>query len=187
MLKSRHRATFAILVCACVLSACGDPPEKEQGNTPPASKVPATKTASISKDMVAAVSSGKTSSAISVHFALRATPTVNTALPVDVAIVPHRDFSSLVVRFDTQEGLATTTGNSFGPKTDVKSEEPLTHQLVLLPTREGMFMVTSSVETESAEGSVSRIFSIPVIVAAAGAPAPAEAPATPPAANPASN
>jgi hypothetical protein len=49
---------------------------------------------------------------------------------------------------------------------------------VLLPKREGMFMVTSTVETDSAEGNITRIFSIPVIVAAAPADAPA-APAAP--------
>jgi hypothetical protein len=72
-----------------------------------------------------------------------------------------------MVHFDTQESLATTSGENFGPKKDLKSETPLTHQLVLLPTREGMFMVSSAVETEGAEGNVTRIFSIPVIVAPA--------------------
>ena len=62
-----------------------------------------------------------------------------------------------------------------------QAEKPLTHQLVLLPAKEGMFMVTATVETEGEEGNVSRIFSIPVIVAAAGSrrdgPPPATAPA----------
>ena len=179
MPKSRLRTAFAAMVCACMFSACGDPPEKPQGSTPAApSKAPETKTAIIGKDMVAAVSGGNTSNAIGLHFALRTTPTVGAALPVDVAIVPHRDFSMLVVHFDSQDGLVTTTGNSFGPKTDVDSETPLTHQLVLLPKREGMFMVTSTVETDSAEGNITRIFSIPVIVTAP-AEAPAEAPAAP--------
>jgi len=177
----RYRAAFAALVFGCMLSACGDPPE-EQANTPAGgSKAPTTKVASIPMDMVAAVSAGKNNSAISVHFALRATPTVNTALPVEVAIVPHNDFSSLTVHFDSQDGLATTTGNTFGPLTDVKSESPLTHQLVLLPTKEGMFMVTAGVDTEGSEGNIVRIFSIPVIVSGTPAAAPAAAPATTPA------
>ena len=116
------------------------------------------------------------------HFALRAPPVVNKALPVDVAIVPHRKFSSLIVHFESQDGLATTAGEVFGPKADIESETPLSHQLVLLPTREGMFMVTASVETEGADGNITRIFSIPVIVAAAAIGTcrrpPAPAPAT---------
>ena len=183
MLEIRHRAAFAALVCACVLVACDDAPPEPQGGAPVVNKAdPPPKLANISKDMVAAVSAGKSSNVISVHFALRAPPMVNKALPVDVAIVPHREFSSLIVHFDSQDGLATTSGDSFGPKTDVDSETPLSHQLVLLPTREGMFMVTSSVDTDSDEGNITRIFSIPVIVAAAAAPAPAAPPAAPPAA-----
>ena len=167
MLEIRHRTAFAALVCACVLVACGDAPPEPQGSAPVANKAdPPPKSAKISKDMVAAVSAGRSSNVISVHFALRAPPTVNKALPVDVVIVPHREFSSLIVNFDGQDGLTTTSGNLFGPKADIESEEPLSHQLVLLPTREGMFMVTSSVETEGADGNVTRIFSIPVIVAA---------------------
>jgi hypothetical protein len=180
MFKSRHRAAFAAVVCACVFSACDDKPEKAEGTAPVApAKAPATKTAIVGADMVAAVSSSQASKSIGVHFALRATPTVNTALPVDVTIVPHRDFSSMIVHFDSQDGLAVTAGSPFGPKADIASETPQTHQLVLLPTREGMFMVSATVDTDSAEGNVTRVFSIPVIVIAAPGATPAAAPAAP--------
>ena len=187
MFKSRRRAAFAAMVCACVFSACDDAPEKTESTTPAAPANAPTKTASIGADMVAAVSSGKAAGVIGVHFALRAAPAVNKALPVDVAIVPHRDFSSLIVHFDSQDGLAVTAGNVFGPKTDLDSEVPQTHQLVLLPTREGMFMVSASVDTESVEGNVTRIFSIPVIVTDARAATSPETPAAPPAPEPAGN
>jgi hypothetical protein len=183
MLEIRHRAVFAALVCACVLVACGDSPPEPQAGAPVVKEAePPPKSAKISKDMVAAVSANRSSNVISVHFALRAPPTVNQALPVDVVIVPHREFSSLIVNFNDQDGLTTTSGNSFGPSNDIKSEEPLSHQLVLLPTKEGMFMVTSVVETDGADGNITRIFSIPVIVAAAASPAAADAPVPPPAA-----
>jgi hypothetical protein len=44
---------------------------------------------------------------------------------------------------------------------------------MLLPSREGMFMVTATVDTLSDEGNVVRIFSIPVVV---GPAQPASAP-----------
>jgi hypothetical protein len=134
------------------------------------------KVATLSPDMVAAVSAGKVADAISLHFALRASPVVNQALPVDVAIVPHRKFSLVLVHFEARDGLSTTVGQEFGPAANVSGETPLTHQLVLLPTKEGMFMVTASVETEGGDGNVTRVFSIPVIVAAAPGSAPAAAP-----------
>jgi hypothetical protein len=135
--------------------------------------------------MVAAVSAGKASNVIGLHFSLGASPTVNTPLPVKVAIVPHRKFSSIRVHFESQDGLAAASGDNFGPVTNPEAETALSHDLILLPSREGMFVVTSSVETESEDGNVTRIFSIPVIVAAAVAAAPPAAPA--PAPEPAKN
>jgi hypothetical protein len=68
------------------------------------------------------------------------------------------------------------------PVPDVKSETILKHQLVLLPTKEGVFMISATLETESpTEGTISRVFSLPMVVAAAEAnpPAPTPAPPTP--------
>jgi hypothetical protein len=195
MSKTTRRAVaFAALACACLAAGCSDAPtEEKKGATPSEAKVPQPGVADLPADMVAAVSAGKVANAIGVHFALRAPPTVNTALPVDVAIVPHRKFALVHARFESHDGLATTVGEEFGPANDVDGEKALTHQLVLLPTKEGMFMVTASVETESDEGNVTRIFSIPVIVSARpsapGRPAPAPAPAAadPPPTEPAKN
>jgi hypothetical protein len=165
------------------LAGCGDPPPEQ--TTPAASKPPATpKTSELGSHMVAAVSAGKNSTAISVHFSLDVSPTVSTPLPVQIAIVPHQEFDSVRAHFEVRDGLSLPVGEDFGPANDVDPEKPLSHQLVLLPAREGMFMVTVGVETTGKEGNVVRIFSIPVIVGpaqAAPAPAPASAPASAPA------
>lgn len=189
MIKVRHRAVaLATVACVCMLNACGDaPPEEQQSSTSADKKAPPPKMANVAGDMVAAVSAGKAASAISIHFALRASPIVNKALPVDVAIVPHRKFSLVRVHFEGTEGLAATAGEDFEPKAGIESETALTHQLVLLPTREGMFMVTASVETEGEDGNITRIYSIPVIVAAAAAEIPPAEPAPAPANSPSSN
>jgi hypothetical protein len=187
MPEVRHRAALAALACVCVLAACDDAPPDAQQTAPVASqKVPAPKVANLAKDMVAAVSAGKTSRLIGLHFALRAAPSVNTPLPIEVAIVPHSKFASISVHFESQEGLAVATGEKFGPVTDGATETAIAHQLILLPTKEGMFMVTSVVETDGEDGNVTRIFSIPVIVAPEAA-TPAATPAGPPAAQPAKN
>jgi len=162
------------------LAGCGDPPPEQTTTASEATK-PATtpKTAELGSQMVAAVSASKNSTAISVHFSLDTSPTVATPLPVQIAIVPHQEFESVRARFEVQDGLSMPVGEEFGPASDVDAEKTLSHQLVLLPAREGMFMVTVGVETTSDEGNIVRIFSIPVIVgptqgAAAPAPAPAE-------------
>lgn len=180
MLKTSHRAVaFVALAFACMLTACDDAPPEGQQSAPAAEqKARPQEVASVGKDMVAAVSSGKSASVIGVHFALRAPPTVDKALPVDVTIVPHRKFSLVRVHFESRDGLTMPSGGVFGPTSDVASEKALSHQLVLFPTKEGIFMVTASVETESEEGNVTRVFSIPVIVSAEPTPVAPAAPAT---------
>ena len=100
--------------------------------------------------MVAAVSAGRTANVISVHFALRAPPTVNQALPVDIAIVPHQEFSSLSAHFEGQDGLTTDLRRRIsGPRPTSKAKRHCRISWCCCPTREGMFMMTASVETDS--------------------------------------
>jgi len=173
------------LVGLVSLAGCGDPPPEQATTTSAASKPSTTpKTAELGSHMVAAVSASKNSTAITVHFSLDASPALGTPLPVQIAIVPHQEFDSVRAHFEVQDGLTLPVGEEFGPANDVDAEKTLSHQLVLLPGKEGMFMVTVGVETTSAEGNIVRIFSIPVIVGptrAAPAPAPASASAPAPA------
>jgi hypothetical protein len=171
-----------------MLAACDDAPSTPQTAQPAAGANVATpKLAHLSTEMVAAVSAGKTATALGVHFALGAVPTVGKALPVKIAIVPHRDFGSLRAHFETHDGLELTSGENFGPVTSADSEAALQHDLVLLPGKEGVFMVTISVDTDGEDGNFTRVFTIPVIVgtaqAEASAPAPASARPPQPAAN----
>jgi hypothetical protein len=112
---------------------------------------------------------------------------VGAVLPVKIAIVPHRDFGSLRAHFETHDGLALNSGENFGPVTGVDAETALQHELVLLPGKEGVFMVSVSVETDGEDGNFTRVFTIPVIVGMAQAqpssPAPAAAKPPQPAAN----
>lgn len=177
---SRYGWIVALLVGAS-LGACGDSaPEKSAGAKPAAA---APKKAQINDNMVAAVATGKTSTVIGVYFALGNAPTIDNALPIDVAIVPHQGFNSLKARFYTQgDGLTLVSGDLLQPVGDVQAETSFDHKLVLMPRKEGVYTVSANLETEGAEGSVSRIFSIPVIVSPAGGAtneAPAAAPAAP--------
>jgi hypothetical protein len=126
--------------------------------------------------MVMAVSSTRNATVVGVHFVLGSTPTRNQALPVDIAIVPHAAMTTLGAHFAGQDDLAVATGSELEPRSDPTPEKVIRHKLVLLPVREGVFMVTAIVDTGDSEGSVSRVFSIPVIVgppAAAGPVKPA--------------
>ena len=171
--QGARRFLSAAVICSGMLAACDDAPaplDPTATANKVASKAP--KVAGLAPEMVAAVSAGKTASVISVHFALGAAPMVNKALPVDIAIVPHRDFTAVHAHFESHDGLALTSGDEFGPQAGAPAEKPIKHQLVLLPGRDGVCMVTAIVETEGEEGTVTRVFSIPVIVAPVSAAAP---------------
>jgi hypothetical protein len=184
MAGSGSRLWWIVAFFACVpLMACSDPAPEQSGTKSSASG--AAKKRTVADDMVAAVSVGKASTAVNVYFTLGNVPTVDTALPVDVAILPHLEFTSLQARFSTQgDGLTLVSGDVVAPVTNAKPEAPLEHKLVLMPKKEGVYMVTVVLDTEGSDGSVSRIFSIPVIVAAPAAAAPAAPAETPPAAAP---
>ena len=175
-MTNRRLAALAALAVFGTLAGCGDPPPEETAApAAPAKPSSAPKSAELSGEMVAAVSAGKSASAIGVHFALGSAPTVGKPLPVQIAFVPHQKYATVRAHFEGHEGLEVSLGTDFGPVSDVEPEKSLSHQLMLVPTQEGMFMVTVSVDSVADEGNVVRIFSIPVIVGPA-----ATAPAAPP-------
>ena len=170
---------FAAVICSGMLAACDDSPEQSDTTSTAAKPKAAPKIADLEPDMVAAVSAGKTAATLSVHFAVRSVPAVGQPLPVEIAIVPHRDFTSMRAHFESRDGLPMTSGEVFGPRGDSPKEKALTHELVLQPAKEGLFMITAVVETEGEDGTVTRVFSIPVIVSPPEpAPVPAAAPVT---------
>jgi hypothetical protein len=186
MMGSRARCSLlAALSLGCLLAACEDSAPDPQAAGAAATTKAAPKTNELPPNMVAAVSAGKTATAIGVHFSLGASPAVNTALPVDIALVPHETFVSVGAHFQSQDGLTLMSGDELAPTKSAPAEKIIKHQLRLMPARTGVYIVTASVETEGAEGTVTRVFSIPVIVEPPASAKPETAPETP-AAEPAS-
>lgn len=177
------RAVMIAVLAGASASACDDAPAPPpaSGSTPASTPAkPADKEAQIPANMVSAVSASKTSALIGVHFALDSAPAVGKPLTVNLAIVPHRSFERLRVLFETPDAVGFSSGNRFESPEDVKPETVFSHKLVVEPRQEGVYLITAAVETESEEGSVIRIYSIPIIVY--GAQAPATNPAAPAAA-----
>jgi hypothetical protein len=175
---NRSRAVVLVaLVCVLALVGCDNASETPaEGQTASGAKPSqsAPKVAQLSGDLVAAVSGGKSADWIGVHFALGTVPTVGKPLPVKIAIVPHQPFSSISAHFEPRDGLQMTAGENFGPVNDAKPETPLDHALMVVPTEEGVFMITVSVDSQGEDGNFTRIYTIPVIVgmnSAAAAPA----------------
>jgi len=180
MFTTEARALLLTALAGCVLlTACDEAPDPKAAAAAAGERPKPARTTPLDEKMVAAVSSGKTAVAIGLHFNLTVTPTVNEGLPVDIALVPHQEFTSISVHFLGQDGLTLLSGDSLGPLADPSQEKVIKHQVVLMPAREGVFMINATVETTGSDGTVSRIFSIPVVVAPPGTPAAAAAPAAP--------
>jgi hypothetical protein len=160
----------AAVSASLLLAACSDPPPETAAKAGAPAKPTGPKPAAAGAQMVAAVAAGKSATALGVHFSLGTTPKVGTALPVDIAVITHEEFTSLRVHFESQDGLTLVSGEDFPPRLEVKAESTLPHQLVLMPASDGVYMVTAVVDTEGKEGLMSRIFFIPIIVAPAAAP-----------------
>ena len=183
MLEPVARTLLLAMLASCtLLSACGDSTPAGGAKAPAASTArKAPKAVDLGAQMVAAVAPGPSTDTVGVHFALTKAPVLNEALPLDIAIVPHRQFASLSVHFFSQDGLTLVSGDALGPVLEAKVENPIRHQLVVMPVREGLYMINATVETSGADGSVSRVFSILVVVepSVPSAPAPAAAPPGP--------
>ena len=171
------RVLLALLACTFVCSCDDAPPAAAPAASTPAS--PGTRAESpLPPEMVAAVAASRSSLIIGVHFALGGQPVIGKPLPVDIAIVPHQPFAAVRVHFLGPDGLAVTSGKDMPTQSAVVPGKILSHKLTLEPSREGVFMVTAAVETESEDGMIVRIYSIPVIVSGSGGGA-AAAPAAP--------
>ena len=163
-MPSTVRALMLAVLAGALASACDDaPPAKSAGAGAGASKTQKTESL-VPPSMVSAVSASRTAGLIGVHFKLESPPVVGKPVGVEIAIIPHRPFTALHALFETPDAVILAMGDRFDAPGDLKAETLFSHKVVVQPTQEGVFLITVAVESESEEGTVTRIYSIPVIV-----------------------
>lgn len=163
-MPSTVRALMLAVLAGALASACDDaPPAQPAAASTTASKRPEAGTL-VPPNMVSAVSASKTAGLIGIHFKLEAPPVVGKPVGVEIAIIPHRQFNALRVLFETPEAVILAMGDRFETSGTVKAEALFSHKVVVQPTQEGVFLITAAVESESEEGTLTRLYSIPVIV-----------------------
>jgi len=143
-------------------------------------------------NMVSAVRSGKSSGDIELKFDLRGRPVVGESVDIDLALIPGTELDRVYAIFQAGDGLQLTKGGKTAEIAHPPVEVPISHTLTIVPQRDGVFYVSAVVLADSPTESVTRSFSIPLVVgdgtsaaadgAQSGSAAPAPAPAPAPAA-----
>jgi hypothetical protein len=156
---------MAIMLAGCGLSTgksgAGGQPQPQNRDTKPGRQ-----TAEIvDPDMVAAVSSARSSTPIGMKFGLSARPVVGTPLTVTLALIPASDvgISHIHVLFQPGEGLQLQSErnldiNQPGAGTVVEQE------LSVVPQQSGVLSLNATVVVDMDGGSLARSYVIPLIV-----------------------
>jgi hypothetical protein len=115
--------------------------------------------------MVAAVSAGKGGPPVGLRFEVRSTPEANQPVDVDLAILPD------AVAIDRLEGkilgsdsVAVVEGGEIPGVEKPAQGSVIRHLVRLLPKQDGIFTVSAAVNVDIGNDSITRTFTIPVIV-----------------------
>lgn len=158
----------ALVLLLVQLNGCGT--AKHTGSAAQSSR-PTTKRAPDAAEvalanMVSAVASGKSSGDIEVKYELRDRPVVGESVDIDLALIPGQDLDRVYAVFQASDGLELTKGGKTPDFEHPSPGVPITHTVSIIPQRDGVFYVSAVVLVDSANQSVTRSFSIPVIAGA---------------------
>ncbi len=168
--STRITAGCALALAALLsLSACGsssDPASrsarkvtKAQRTVPPGERPPS--------DMVAAVSASKSGPPVELKFELRGSPQPGQPLDVDIAVVADNPTIDRVYgKFSAQDGIDIVAGDELEAVDKPAPGAVIRHVVQILPRQEGIFTLSAAVGVESSKASVTRVYSIPIIVGA---------------------
>lgn len=153
------------LVSGFGLAACGSDPEPEAKavTAAPQPKPVVAGAADPSAKMARAVGNGKPGSAVDIKFDFKARPEVGRPVEVEVVLIPSAGVDAMDATFSGMEGI-TLAGTLSASFTEVKSGQPYSHTISVLPSQNGVFYVTVSVNTQIGGATLGRTFSIPFVV-----------------------
>jgi hypothetical protein len=167
---SRAGWIVAVTVSVALLAGCGSSSGSStssagsrtkkahtQVSTDPAERPPA--------DMVAGVSPSKAGPPVALKFELRQAPQAGQLLDVDIAILADAPaISRIYGKFQGAEGLDLIEGGELPAIDKPAVGSIIRHVVRVLPKQDGIFTVSATVSVDVADDSLTRTYSIPVIV-----------------------
>jgi len=116
-------------------------------------------------DMVAGVTPGKGGPPVGLKFELRDLPQVGRPLDVDIAVVPDApQIDRIYAKFQGSPGLDLVEGAELASVAKPAAGTVIRHVVRVLPKEDGIFTVSATVSVDLANDSITRSYSIPVIV-----------------------
>jgi hypothetical protein len=121
--------------------------------------------------MVEAASQGKGQAPVALKFDLMQRPIVGQSLEIAIALIPQIAAGPTTIDVTASDGLQVAADDGQIAFPAVEALQVYRHSIKLTPTDEGVRLVTLTVSLKHDEMTDSRVFSVPIIVAAAKAAA----------------
>jgi hypothetical protein len=116
-------------------------------------------------DMVAAVSASKVGPPVEVKFDLRDLPQTGQPLDVDIAVLPDGpSISRVYAKFQGGESLPVVEGAELAEVEKPAAGAVIRHVVRVVPKADGIFALSATISVDLVNDSLTRTFSIPVIV-----------------------
>jgi hypothetical protein len=117
------------------------------------------------EDMVAAVSAGKGGPPVGLRFEVRSGPETGQPVDIDLAILPNAPaIEHLEGKVRGGENVAVVEGAEIPAVEKPAQGAVIRHVIRLLPKQDGISIITVAINVDLGNDSITRIFTIPVIV-----------------------
>ena len=172
MKTSTRTVWLASIALVLTLTGCGSSSSSQAGAAAAQGKKKAAHSAQSTdpgsrspNDMVAAVGAGKAGPPVGLKFELREPPQAGQPLDVDIAVLPDAPaINRLYGRFHAGDGLELIDGGQLSQVDKPATGSVIRHVVRVLPKQDGIFTLSAAVSVDVGDDSLTRAFSIPVIV-----------------------
>jgi hypothetical protein len=163
----RILAVFFCLVLAALVGCKRDAASDDAQAAATTAKVVSAKTPESDaelKRMVSGVSAAKDDSIIELKFELKDRPQLGQPLEVAIALLPKVTATTMRVTYSSADARALEARGEPAEYHDVQPGNVYRHELNVVANDNGVYYVNAVVLLDSDAGSISRTFSIPVVV-----------------------